>query len=145
MDIPRSPKPLAIIAVLPAVLIPVFQSKGDQFPFVLVVCVGAVVMLVALLTYASYMRRTPLVRIDEQCLTFFGNSQSQQRSFQRGAITNILLYKRPNFWRSAFRLVVVVNAETVDLWIPYVSAFVLPTLAQALRNEFPGKFEEVLP
>lgn len=145
MDIPRSRKPLAIIAVLPAVLIPVFHSKGADVASVSVICVSLILMLVALLPYGFYMRRTPLVRIDEQSLTFFGNSESEQRSFQRCAISNILLYKRPDFWRSSFRMVVVVNAETVVLWIPYASAFVVPTLAQALREEFPGKFDAVLP
>lgn len=134
-----------MIAVLPALLMPVFHGKEGGLPFVLVVYLSLIAMLVALLLkYGSYMRRTPLVRIDETALTFFGNAQSQQRSLQRRAISSIRLFRRPDFWRSSFRLAVVVDAEMVDFWIPHSSGASVSALARALREQFPGKFEEVV-
>jgi hypothetical protein len=134
-----------VIAVLPALLIPLSHAKGEDFIFVLGICLSLGAMLVALsFKYGFYMRRTPLVRINEASLTFFGNARSQQRTFQRHAISGISLSGRPYFWRSAFRFSVVAEGETVDLWIPHSSRGSISALARALRQEFPGKFEEVL-
>lgn len=134
-----------MIAVLPALLIPVTHAKGADQPFDLVVYLGLIALLVALLLkYGVYMRKTPLARIDETSLTYFGNAQSQQRSFQRRAILSIRLFRRPDFWRSSYRLAVVEDSGTVDLWIPCTSRGSVSALAQALREQFPGKFEEVL-
>jgi hypothetical protein len=133
-----------MIAVLPALLIPLSHAKGEDFTFVLVVCLSLGAIVVALLLkYGFYMRRTPLVRIEETSLTFFGNAKSQQRSFQRHAISGISLSRRPYFWRSSFRFSVVVDGETVDLWIPHSSGGSVSALARALRKQFSGKFKEV--
>jgi len=145
MDIPRSANSLAIIAVLPALLMPLSHAKGEGFYFLLVVCLSMVVMIVALLfKYGLYMRKTPLVRIDETTLTFFGSVQSEQRAFRRNAISSIRLSRRPYFWRSAFRFSVTTDGEKVDLWIPHTSRGSISALARALKNEFPGEFEDVL-
>lgn len=145
MDISRSNKPLAMIAVLPALLMPLSHAKGKDFNFLLVVCLSVVAVMVAVLfKYGLYMRKTPLVRIDETCLTFFGSSKSEQRAFQRSAISSISLSGRPYFWRSAFRFSVITDGKTVDLWIPYSSRSSISTLARTLKKEFPGKFVEVL-
>jgi hypothetical protein len=144
MDIPRPRNSLAAIAVLPALLMPLSHAKGEDFTFILVVCLSLIAMFVALLLkYGFYMRRTPLVRIDETSLTFFGNAQSQQRSFQRHAISGISLSRRPYFWRSSFRFSIIVDGETVDFWIPHSSGGSVSALARALREQFPGKFGEV--
>jgi hypothetical protein len=145
MDIPRSGNPLAAIAVLPALLMPLFHAKGEDFTFIVVACLGLIAMIfVPLLKFGLYARRTPLVRIDETSLTFFGNAQAQQRSFQRHAISNVSLSRRPSFWRSSFRLSVVADGETVDLWIPHSLRSSVQTLARALQEQFPGKFKEVV-
>jgi hypothetical protein len=134
-----------MIAVLPALLVAVHPAKGTDLPFAIVIYLSLIAVLVALLLkYGLYMRRTPLVRIDETSLTFFGNAQSQQRSFQLRAISSIRLFRRPDFWRSSFRLAVVVDAETVDLWIPHFSGGSVSALVQALREQFLDKFEEVV-
>jgi hypothetical protein len=142
MDIPRSGNGLAAIAVLPASLIPLFHA---QEKFLLIVCLGLIAIFAAVLfKYGLYMRRTPLVRIDETTLTFFGSTRSQQRSFQRHAISGISLSRRPSFWRSSFRFSVIADGETVDFWIPHTSGAGVSALARALREKFPGKLEEVL-
>lgn len=150
MDIPRpTNSSAAAIAVLPALLMPLFSlshAKGEDFTFTLIVyssLIALIAMVVALvLKYRFYLRRTPLVRIDETSLTFFGNAPSQQRSFQRRAISGISLSTRPNFWRSAFRFSIVVDGKTVDLWVPYSYSSSVPALDRALREQFPGKFGE---
>jgi hypothetical protein len=141
MDIPRSGNSLAKFAVLPALFIPIFHAKEADFYFVLAVLLGLMALFVALFWYGFYTRRTPLVRIDETSLTYFGNVKSQQQSFQRCAITGIRLFRRPDFWRSSFRLTVVMDAETVDLWVPYSSGGSVSALREALREQFPDKFE----
>jgi hypothetical protein len=150
MDIPRPRNSLAAViallsASLSASLMPLFHTKGDDFTFTLVVSLGliGIVMFVALILKRGgfYLRKTPLVRIDETYLTFFGNTPSQQRSFQRNAISGINLSRGPSFWRSAFRLSIVVDGETVDLWIPLSSGSSVSALDRALREQFPGKFK----
>lgn len=150
MDIPRpTNSSAAAIAVLPALLMPLFSlshAKGEDFTFNLVVYfsfIALIAMVLALiLKYRFYRRTTPLVRIDETSLTFFGNAPSQQRSFQRHAISGISLSRRPKFWRSAFRFSIVVDGETVDLWLPNSLGSSVPALDRALREQFPGKFGE---
>lgn len=140
----------AAIAVLPALLVPLFSlfhAKGEDFTFTLIVSLSEIALLamvIALILKSGfYMRRTPLVRIAETSLTFFGGAPSQQRSFQRHAILGISLSRRSNFWRSAFRFSIVMDGETVDLWIPLSLASSVSVLDRALREQFPGKFGEV--
>jgi len=148
MDIPRPRNSAAAaIAVLPALLMPLFSlshAKGEDFTFILIVyfsSIALIAMVLALiLKYRFYRRTTPLVRIDETSLTFFGNAPSQQRSFQRHVISGISLSRRPKFWRSAFRFSIVVDGETVDLWLPNSLANSVPALDRALQEQFPGKF-----
>lgn len=144
MDIPRSANSLSLIAVLPPLLMPLSHAEGDDFYFLLVVCLTLTALIVAILfNYGFYMRKTPLVRIDEVSLTFFGSFKSEQRGFQRNTISSIKVSRRPYFWRSAFRFSVTTNAEKFDLWIPHSSRGSIAALARALRNEFPGKFQEL--
>jgi len=144
MDIPRSGNSLAVIAVVPALVIPLSHARGEDFAFLIVVCLSLVAMLAVLLfKYGLYMRRTPLVRVDETCLTFFGNAQSEQRTFQRHAISSISLSRRPYFWRSAFRFSIALDGEKVDLWIPHSAGGSVSVLARTLRESFPDKFQEV--
>jgi len=102
MDIPRPRNSFAAVAVLPAVLMPLSRAMEDDFAlvavgFILIAMAGAL-----LLRCGFYMRRTPLVRIDETRLTFFGNAESDRQSFQRNAISSISLSRRALFWRSSF-------------------------------------------
>jgi len=144
MDIPRSGNPLAILAVLPPALAPLLYAKGDDLMFLGVVCTGLTALYVATLCkYGLYMHRTPLVRVDETTLIFFGSSRPEQRSFLRDAISRISLSRRPSFWRSAYCFTVIVDGETVRLWIPHASRSALAPLDRALRAQFPGKFETV--
>lgn len=134
-----------MIAVLPALLMPLSHAKGDDINLVLVVSFFFIAVLIAILfKYGLYMRRTPLVRIDGTSLTFFGHTQSQQRTFQRHVISSISLSRRPSFWRLSFRFSVVADGETVDLWIPHSSGGSVSALTRALREEFPGKYEAVI-
>jgi hypothetical protein len=133
-----------MIAVLPTLLMPFSHARGEDFAFLLVVYLGsAALLLVALLMNGLYMRRTPLVRIDETSLIFFGNARSEQRVFQRHAISRIGLSANPSFWRSAFCLSVTMDGETVKLWIPQSCAGSVASLERALREQFPGKFEKI--
>lgn len=144
MDIHRSEKPWASLVVLPVVIMPLFSAKGDNWIFAVATAVGVIAMFAAvLLNYGLYLRKTPLVRIDETALIFFGDSHLQQRSFQRQAITSITLSRRPLFWRSACRLSVVENGKTVNLWIQHKARNNVSALVLALREEFPGTFVEV--
>jgi hypothetical protein len=143
MDIPRPRNSFAAVAVLPAVLMPLSRAKEDDFAlvavgFILIAMAGAL-----LLRCGFYMRRTPLVRIDETTLTFFGNAESDRRSFQRNAISSISLSGRPLFRRSSFRFCIVADRETVNLWIPYSSGGSIQALAEALRDQFPIQFKDV--
>ena len=52
---------------------------------------------------------------------------------------------RPLFCRSSYRLSVVEKGQTVNLWIQHKARNSVSQLAQALREEFPGKFVEVSP
>ena len=144
MDIHRSEKPWASLVVLPVVIMPLFTAKGDSWTLAVAIAAGVMVIVAAvLLNYGLYLRKTPLVRIDETALIFFGDSHLQQRSFQRQAITSITLSRRPLFWRSSYRLSVVENGKTVDLWIQHKARNNVSGLIRALREEFPGKFVEV--
>lgn len=145
MDISRSRHSFAAIAVLPAVLMPLSHAKENNFAFPLVVAFSLMAMAAAVLgKHVFYLRRTPLVRIDETTLTFFGNAHRQRRSFQRSAISEITLSKRPRFWRSAFHFSVLADGETINLWIPYSSEGSVEALARALREQFPNEFAEVV-
>jgi hypothetical protein len=120
------------------------HAKGDDFIFLGVVFLGLMALVVAtLFKYGLYTRRTPLARIDETSLIFFGNAQSEQRSFPRHAISHISLSRRPSFWRSAYCFSVVADGETVKLWIPHACRTGVASLNRALREQFPGKFEEI--
>ena len=144
MDIHRSEKPWASLVVLPVVIMPLFSAKGDNWIFAVATAVGVIAMFAAvLLNYGLYLRKTPLVRIDETALIFFGDSHLQQKSFQRQAITSITLSRRPLFWRSSYRLSVVENGKTVNLWIQHKARNNVSALVLALREEFPGTFVEV--
>lgn len=146
MDIPRSEQPWTALAVLPVLTMPLLTAKGDGLMLVSAIAIGVMTILVAvLLNYGLYLRKTPLVRIDETALVFFGDNRSQQRSFQRHAISSISLTRRPLFWRSSYRLSVVENGQTVNLWIQRKARNSVSKLAQALREEFPDKFVEVSP
>lgn len=143
MDIKRSGNPLAAVAVLPAFLIS-FNRNHTDHTFVLGVFIGLAVLAVALFNVTSYTWRTPLVRVDEEWLTFFGSSRSQQRSVRRDTISSICLSRRPNFWRSSFRFSIITNGEMVDLWIPASLGGSVRALARELRGAFPGQFHEVI-
>jgi hypothetical protein len=143
MDIARSGNPLAAVAALPAFFVLLFHAKNEDFAFVLVVCLSFLTLLVIQIhKYVSYLRKTPLVRIDEASITFFGTAESQQRKFHRHTISSIELSERPNFWRSAFRFSIVVDGKTFDLWIPHCSRGSVSVLAQVLREQFPEKFDK---
>jgi len=143
MDIARSGNPLAAVAALPAFLVPLIHAKNEDFTFVLVVCLSFVTLLVMQIhKYVSYLRKTPLVRIDETSMIFFGTAQSQQRKFQRDTISSIKLSERPHFWRSAFRLSIVVDKKTFDLWIPHCSRGSVSVLTRLLREQFPEEFDK---
>ena len=150
IDIPRSGKPFAPFAVLPAVSTPLIillsHARQETYLLILAIFVSlvAVAMFALLLKNGFYMRRTPLVRIDETSLTFFGSSPDQAGTFQRNAVERIRLSKSPIFWRSAFLLSVVADGLTSDLWIPLNSNKSVQLLGRALRDEFPGKFEEII-
>lgn len=140
MDIPRSEKPWAALAVLPVATMPLFTANGDGFIVAAATAVGVMAILVAvLLNYGLYLRKTPLARIDETSLVFFGDSLLQQRSFQRDAITSISVSRRPQFWRSSYRLSVVEHGKTVNLWIQHKARNNVSALVRALREEFPGQ------
>jgi hypothetical protein len=145
MDIPRSGNPFAVITALSATLMPLSHAKANDLAFVIGVCLSLIAIVVTtLLKYGFYMRKTPLARIDETSLTFFGNAQAQRRSFQRNAISSIRWSRRPYFWRSSFRFSVVADGQTVDLWIPHSSAASAQLLARRLREGFPTQFEEIV-
>lgn len=144
MDIQRSGNSFAILAVIPALLAPLSHARGDDFIFLSVVCLGLIALIVAaFFKYGLYMRRTPLARIDETSLIFFGSAQSEQRSFQRHAISRISLSRRPSFWRSAYCFTVVADGEMATLWISHASRAGVASLHRALREQFPGKFEAI--
>jgi hypothetical protein len=126
-------------------MLPLTHAKGDDRAFVFVVGLGLIAMAAAvLIKHLFYIRRTPLVRIDDTTLTWFGNGRRQRRSFLRNTISEISLSTRPLFWRSSFRLSIVADGEISHLWIPYSAGGSVPALSRALREEFPSAFKAVL-
>ena len=148
IDIPRLEKPFALLAMLPAVSIPLIilltHARRETYIPILAISVGLIAIFALILKNGFYMRRTPFARIDGTSITFFGTSHSRRQTFQRNAVASIRLSKNPNFWRSAFLLSVVADGLTADLWMPLSSKKSVQLLGRALRDEFPDKFEEII-
>ena len=141
IDIQRPRSSFAVIGVLPLALGPLLHAKGEDLALILAVYLGCIAIVLARCMHWLYMRRTPLVRINETSLTFFGNSQKQQKVFQRAAISSIRLSLRPNFWRSSYRFIIVAHGETVVFWIYLSAGGCIQELGKALRAQFPKQFE----
>lgn len=143
MDIPRPRNAYAMIAVFSALIMPLTHAKKADFSFALAISVGVLALvLMVLFKYSIYQRRTPLVRLDDTTLTYYGQAKSEQRSFPRAAISSIHLSPRPSFWRSSFRFSVCADGECVEFWIPHASASSVTALTALLRDQFRDKFEQ---
>lgn len=97
---------LAAIGMLPLALMSLSHSERGDLALILAYCLICIAV-VAQIKNRSYVKRTPLVRINESSLIFFGNTEKQQRVFQRAAISAIRLSRQPYFWRSSYRFSIV--------------------------------------
>ena len=144
----RSNRALVMLCIVPFILLPQFMNhwfrKTTVTPVVFDILMACLcVCLLLLLVVMVYQKTTPIVKIDDENLTYFGNFPWNKKKFALLGITLVTLTPNPISWRRAHRLTIEVNGVEHSLWLPSTRPSRFPQMRKMFANTFEGRYIEL--
>lgn len=139
--IPRSYNGMPIAFIFPTTLFFMFNARrAEQFPIWVWASCGVIMLMVIFI--ALYQLKTPLLKIEDEVLTFYGLMPYQKKSFPVAEITDITFSIPLHIWRSARSLVIRTANDHCQVWIVDRNSSDESAQVQKIRQLFKGRFDK---
>ncbi len=141
ITIPRSKKnSLLILTLAPIFFTPSVSRHAQDITILMWIAVG--IFYIAVFYLSIYQKRTPLIKVEDDTLTFYGYFPWQKKEFHLQNIAKVTLSPILNIWRKAYAMTILSSDGKYHFWLPDKHTSLVRQLRQILAANLKEKYSE---
>lgn len=143
MIVSREGGSVGMLALLPAMFVPLMNRAAAKEHSIFLVPLA--LLFIIFLVMAIYQHRTPLMKIENDSLVYYGIAPWERKSYALAGIARVKLFSSSNFWRSARLLAIETDAGIHRIWLPGSpwTSNPMHQLREMLQSQFKERYAEV--